>query len=101
MKFHVHAITGPIAMLCVFGLWSSTVIAELFLLHEAITVVKRGIVYAMWVMVPAMAEIAGSGLALCRNRSGWLLDHKKMCMPFIAANRLLILLPAAIIRIPR
>ena len=52
-------------------------------------------------MVPAMAEIAESGLALCRNRSGWVLDHKKMCMPFIAANRLLILLPAAIIRIPR
>jgi hypothetical protein len=96
MKVRIHAAAGVVATLCILGFWSSTVIAELFLSPQVIVLVKRSILDAMWLLIPAMAVTGASGFALARGRAGRLLEQKKRRMPFIAANGLLVLLPAAI-----
>lgn len=52
--------------------------------------------YARFVHFPAIAATGGSGFFLSRSRKGRLVNAKKKRMPFIAANSLLILVPAAI-----
>jgi hypothetical protein len=95
MKSRTHAIFGSIALLCIFSFWTSTLISELFLSQSAIVTVKRTILQAMWILIPAMAATGGSGFVLAKNRSGRLVESKKKRMPFIAFNGLLVLLPSA------
>jgi hypothetical protein len=95
MKSRIHAVAGIVALLCILSFWTSTVISELLFSSEAIVAVKRGILYAMGVLIPAIAATGGSGFVLARNRRGRLLDQKKRRMPVIALNGLLILVPAA------
>lgn len=96
MKTRIHAAAGAIAMLCIIGFWSSTVVSELFLSHQAVTAVKGGILYSMWVLVPALAMTGASGFSLGRARTGQLVDQKRRRMPLITLNGLLVLLPSAI-----
>jgi hypothetical protein len=46
--------------------------------------------------VPFLAATGGSGFALSKTRNGPLVDQKKKRMPVIAANGLLVMIPAAI-----
>ncbi|MDD3518405.1 MAG: hypothetical protein PHQ14_08655 [Chromatiales bacterium] len=96
MKRKAHAVAGVLVFLCIAGFWSSTVVAELFLGVDAIVTVKRTILNAMWLFIPLIASTGASGFALARRRAHPLLGSKQRRMPFIAANGLLILLPAAI-----
>jgi hypothetical protein len=96
MKTRIHGAAGAIAMLCIIGFWSSTVVSELFLTHQAVAAVKSGILYAMWVLVPALVMTGASGFSLSRTRTGQLVDQKRRRMPFITLNGLLVLLPSAI-----
>ncbi|MEW5942837.1 MAG: hypothetical protein AB1710_03165 [Pseudomonadota bacterium] len=82
-------------MLTILGFWMSTAISELFLSQEAIVAVKQAILYGMAVLIPAMAASGGSGSSLASGRSGHLVESKKMRMRIIAANGLLIMVPAA------
>lgn len=82
-------------MVCIASFWLSTLISELFLSQEAVVLVKHSILQAMWIMIPAMAAVGGSGFALSRVRKGNLLAVKKKRMQLIAANGILILLPCA------
>jgi hypothetical protein len=50
----------------------------------------------LYILIPAIAATGGSGFFLSMTRKGRLVDAKKKRMPFIAANGLLILVPAAI-----
>jgi hypothetical protein len=60
--------------------------------------VKSWIVFpGLWIMIPAMAAVGGSGMFLGKSRKGRLVDAKKMRMPLIAANGLLVLVPCAIV----
>jgi len=95
MKTPIHAAAGTLAMLCILAFWSSTVVSELFLTHEAIAAVKQNILLAMWLLIPAMMATGASGFMLARQRSGRLVGQKKKRMPFIALNGILILLPSA------
>jgi len=97
MKTKIH-ILGPFtATLCIATFFTSTIVVELFGTHENIAMVKGLIaIPGLFVLIPAIAMTGGSGFSLGRNRKGRLLDAKKRRMPFIAANGLLILLPAAI-----
>ncbi|MGB4914062.1 MAG: hypothetical protein WBO95_18420 [Candidatus Dechloromonas phosphoritropha] len=95
MKKTIHPIAGTIAMVCIASFWLSTLISELFLSQEAVVLVKHSILQAMWIMIPAMAAVGGSGFALSRVRKGNLLAVKKKRMQLIAANGILILLPCA------
>jgi hypothetical protein len=95
MKVRMHALAGAIALLTIAIFWTSTVIAELFLSGATVAHVKTGILYGMFLLVPALAVTGGSGFSLSGKRGGALVAAKKKRMPFIAANGLIILLPAA------
>lgn len=96
MKPIFHAIAATAAMLTIATFWTSTLFSELFLDHAAVAAVKLAIVYGLFLLVPFLAATGGSGFALSKARSGLLLDQKKKRMPIIAANGLLVMIPAAI-----
>lgn len=95
MKTRIHALAGVIALLTIAVFWTSTVVAEAFLSVAAVARVKTGILFGMFLLAPALMVTAGSGFSLAGKRGEALLAAKKRRMPFVAANGLLILLPAA------
>ncbi|WP_306113791.1 MULTISPECIES: hypothetical protein [unclassified Roseovarius] len=95
MKKRIHAIAGGIGFLMIFLFWTSTAITELFASHETIAAVKALILKGMFILIPAMAIVGGSGMAMGRRRKDALTRAKKKRMPIIAVNGLLILVPAA------
>ncbi len=97
MKTRIHAIAGAVGLLMIFTFWTSTVISELFGSYETIAAVKGWILNGMFILIPAMAIVGGSGMSLGAGRSEKLVSAKKKRMPIIAANGILILLPMAFI----
>jgi hypothetical protein len=95
MKTKVHITAGLIAFATILTFWTSTVLSELVGSHEAIAYVKASILKGMFVLIPAMAIVGASGMNLGKKRKDVPAMAKKKRMPFIAANGLLILLPAA------
>jgi hypothetical protein len=96
MKPIIHAIAGTAAMLTIATFWTSTLISEVFMDYAAVAAVKHAIVYGLFLLVPFLAATGGSGFSLSQMRKGFLVDQKKKRMAVIAANGLLILIPAAI-----
>ncbi len=93
----IHFTGALLATLCIATFFTSTVIVELFGFPESIATVKSFIVSpGLFILVPAMAAVGGSGFALSKTRKGRLVENKKKRMPIIAANGVLILIPAAI-----
>ncbi|WP_390911301.1 FAD-dependent oxidoreductase [Pseudosulfitobacter sp. SM2401] len=97
MKTRIHAIAGTVGLLMIFTFWTSTVISELFGSYETIAAVKGWILNGMFILIPAMAIVGGSGMSLGAGRSERFVSTKKKRMPIIAANGILILLPMAFI----
>ena len=98
MKRKVHLVTAITATVCVATFFIATLVVELLGSPEAIAAVKHLIVVpGLFILVPAIAATGGSGLALSKSHSARLVENKKKRMPFIAANGLIVLVPAAII----
>ncbi len=98
MPKKIHLFVAVISTLTIATFFASTVLVELFGSYETIATVKSLIVMpGLYVLIPAIAATGGSGFYLSRIRTGDLVDKKKKRMPFIAANGLLILVPAAIL----
>lgn len=95
MKTRIHALAGGIGFVMIFLFWTSTAISELFARHETIAAVKGLILKGMFILIPAMAIVGGSGMVMGRRRKDAPARAKKKRMPLIALNGLLILLPAA------
>lgn len=81
--------------LTILTFWTSTAYSELFETNETIAMVKAMISKGMFILIPAMMIAGGSGMSLGRKRVDAKVVAKKKRMPFIAANGLLILVPAA------
>lgn len=97
MKNKIHLTAAVIATLCIATFFTSSILVELFGTYDSIAMVKRLIVMpGLFILIPAIAMTGGTGFALSNNRKGRLVENKKKRMPFIAANGILILLPAAI-----
>lgn len=97
MKNKLHPIAAVVATLCIATFFTSTVLAEIFGSHETIAAVKSLIVTpGLFILIPAIALTGATGFASAKNRKGRLVENKKKRMPFIGANGILILLPAAI-----
>ena len=97
MKQLVHRTAAITATLCIGTFFISSFIVELFGSPAMIATVKSLIVTpGLFILVPAVAITGGTGFALAAKRKGGLIDKKKKRMPFIGANGILILLPAAI-----
>ena len=95
MKTRLHAAAGLIAFLTILTFWTSTAFSELFGSHETIAAVKAMILDGMFILIPAMAIVGASGMAMGKSRTDAPAVAKKRRMPIIAANGILILLPAA------
>jgi len=97
MKQLVHRTAAITATLCIGTFFISSVFVELFGSPAMIATVKSLIVTpGLFILVPAVAITGGTGFSLAAKRKGGLIDKKKKRMPFIGANGILILLPAAI-----
>lgn len=93
----IHLVAGVLAPLCIATFFLSTILVELFGSPEAVARLKSLIVApGLWILIPTLAAVGGSGLFLSRSRGGRLVEAKKKRMPFIAANGLLVLVPCAI-----
>lgn len=97
MKTRIHAIAGAIGLLMILLFWTSSIVSELFGSHETIASVKGWILSGMFILIPAMAIVGGSGVSLGSGRSEKLISAKQKRMPIIAANGLLVLVPMAFI----
>ena len=97
MITRIHAIAGGIGLLTVLIFMTSTIISELFGSPDTIASVKSAILWGLWIMVPAMAIVGGSGFTLARDRSEDPVPAKKKRMPIIGANGLLVLVPLAFV----
>ena len=96
MKRNIHAIAGVIGFLTILSFWASTVLVELFGTPQSIAQVKSLILMGMFVLIPSMVIAGGSGMAIGGRRKDAPARAKKKRMPAIAANGLLVLLPAAV-----
>lgn len=95
MLSHVHKSSGILALLTICTFWTSTIVGEVFLDPAAIVAVKSAIPWGFLILIPAMAVAGATGFRLARGRTAGVLGAKRRRMPFIAANGLLVLIPAA------
>lgn len=96
MAKFIHPVAGVIAVVLIAAFWLSTAFSELLGSRELIAAMKTAIPWGFVVLVPALAAAGGSGFALAKGRRGGLISAKLKRMPFIAANGLLVLIPAAL-----
>ena len=92
----IHPVAGAVALLTITTFWLSTVLSELFASEEAVIGVKTAIPWGFLLLIPALAAAGGSGFALAKGRRAGLVGAKAKRMPFIAANGILVLIPAAL-----
>lgn len=92
----VHPLAAVLATLTIATFWLSTVVSELFGTQAVVVAVKTAIPWGFLLLVPALAATGGSGIALARGRRGRLLGVKVKRMRLIAANGLVVLMPAAL-----
>jgi len=96
MRKVLHPVAGGLALLMILTFWAATVVSELSGAPPAIVAVKTAIAWALIGLIPALAAAGGTGFALAKGRDGGLVRAKRRRMPFIAANGLLVLVPAAL-----
>jgi hypothetical protein len=92
----IHPVAGTVAILTIATFWLSTALTEVFGTPAAIVAVKTAIPWGFLLLVPALAAAGGSGLVLAKGRRGGLVGTKLRRMPLIAANGVLVLIPAAL-----
>ncbi|MCL3883576.1 hypothetical protein [Marivita sp. GX14005] len=92
----IHPIAGALALLTIVTFWLSTALSELFASQATVVTVKTLIPWGFFLLIPALVAAGGSGFSLAKPMRGPLISDKKKRMPIIAANGLLILIPAAL-----
>lgn len=95
LKF-IHPVAGALALLTIATFWLSTALSEVFGSEATVTIVKTAIPWGFLVLIPALMAAGGSGFALAKGRRGGLVGAKIKRMPLIAANGILVLIPAAL-----
>jgi hypothetical protein len=96
MLKRIHPIAGIIGFLTILVFWTSTVASELFGSAHMVAVVKRTIPWGFLILVPALAIAGASGFRMAGGSSEPGIVSKRRRMPIVAANGLLILIPAAL-----
>lgn len=92
----VHPVAGALALATIAVFWLSTALSELFASDAVVVAVKTAIPWGFLLLVPALAAAGGSGFALAKGRRAGLVGAKARRMPLIAANGILVLVPAAL-----
>ncbi len=96
MKRRLHSIAGVLAILIISVFWVGTLGSELFGTEDTIRTVKLMIPWGFLVLVPSLVAAGGTGSSLARRRTDEAIGRKRKRMPFIAANGIFILVPAAL-----
>lgn len=91
----IHPIAGGVALLTIVSFLASTLVVEIAGTTEAIFQVKTLIPYGLLLLIPALALTGGSGFALAGRHAGGRVAAKARRMKLIAANGVLVLVPAA------
>jgi hypothetical protein len=92
----IHPVAGAVAIVMIATFWLSTALSELFASKAAVTAVKTTIPWGFLLLVPALMATGGSGFALAKGRRAGLVGANLKRMPLIAANGILVLIPAAL-----
>ncbi len=92
----VHPVAGVLALATILSFWLSTLLSELFASTAVITTVKTLIPWGFLILVPAMALAGMTGFRLAKSRRGPVVAQMRKRMPIIAANGILVLIPAAL-----
>ncbi|AGA91505.1 hypothetical protein Thimo_2799 [Thioflavicoccus mobilis 8321] len=96
MSKRVHPIAGALALVTILTFWVTTLVSETLGQTATIVAIKTAIPWGFLVLIPALATVGGSGLALAKRRATPLVAAKRRRMPIIAANGLLVLVPCAL-----
>lgn len=96
MLKRLHPIAGITGFVTILTFWISTIAAEISRSQHTVTQVKQAIPWGLPVLVPALAITGVAGLQMAGRSATPLITAKRRRMPFVAANGLLILTPAAI-----
>ncbi len=96
MMKHIHPLAGGTALLIILVFWLTTALVELFGDAATITLVKTAIPWGFLVLIPALALTGLSGMRRAQGRDVPALRAKRRRMPLVAANGILILVPAAL-----
>lgn len=96
MRKILHPVAGAVALLTITTFWLTTALSELFASQEIVVAVKTAIPWGFMLLIPALAAAGGSGFALAKGRRAGLIGTKITRMPLIAANGILVLIPAAL-----
>jgi hypothetical protein len=92
----IHPVAGALAILTIATFWLSTALTELFASEAVVTTVKTTIPWGFLLLIPALMAAGGSGFTLAKGRRTGLAGAKIRRMPLIAANGILVLIPAAL-----
>ncbi len=92
----IHPVAGGIAFATIAAFWISTLGVELTGTHAQVIAVKTAIPYGLFLLIPAMMVVGGSGFRLAAGRKRGLIAIKARRMRIIAANGLLVLVPSAL-----
>jgi hypothetical protein len=92
----IHPLAGALALFTIAAFWLSTAFSELFASEATVIIVKTVIPWGFLLLIPALMAAGGTGFTLAGKRRGGIIDAKIRRMPLIAANGILILIPAAL-----
>lgn len=92
----LHPLAGVLAFLIILSFFTSSLVVELIGDHSAITTVKSWIAYGIWLLIPLMVITGITGQKMAPSACEGVIGNKKKRMPFIAANGLIVLVPAAL-----
>lgn len=95
MKKTIHPLAGALGFLTIATFWLATVASELFGSQATVVAVKTAIPWGFLVLIPALAVAGGSGLSMTGSARAGLAGLKAKRMRIVAANGVLILVPAA------
>src|SRR5574337_993070 len=92
----IHPVAGALALATIATFWLSTALSEMFASQATVAAVKTAIPWGFLILIPALAATGGSGFALAAGSRAGLVGAKIRRMPLIAANGILVLIPAAL-----
>ena len=91
----VHKTSALICFILIACFFSSSLLFDMFGNQESVLIVKNGIFYSIWLLIPLMAITGMTGAKMAPKVTSGPIGAKKKRMPFVALNGFLILLPAA------
>jgi len=93
----IHKTSALTAFILIATFFSSSLFVDMFASQQAVVMVKTNIFYGVWLLIPLMAITGITGVKMAPKVTSGPIASKKKRMPFVAANGLLVLLPAAYI----